>query len=181
MKYFSLLAFIILTACSQPKDYLVEQVKDGDTLVVSINGKSETVQLLGIDAPENTENPKLNLDINKKGMNKADLLTLGNLATDYLKAVLLLSDNRVDLQGDLSQRDKYGRIPMLVFGADALSLNEKMVAEGYAIVLNSAVLEPNFKTKLNTFESQAIKYMNGLWRSHRNLAQQWAGKTSLEN
>lgn len=180
MKYLSILftLFILnlITACSQePATYLVEQIEDGDTIIVNIDGKPERIQLAGIDAPENTENAKLKVDIEKKGLAKHDLLVLGNEAEKYLEALIYLSKNRVRLQADLQKRDKYGRIPAIVYDKDGMSLNKKMVAEGFAIVLNRFPLEQRFKTELGTAQQNAIFNRTGLWRSHRNTTIKWSG------
>ncbi len=181
MKKYQLILLTLLfsnwiTACSQSiASYVVESVEDGDTIVVNIDGKPERIQLVGIDAPENTDNAKLKVDIEKKGLAKADLLAIGEESARYLKALVYLSKNKVSLWADLQKRDKYGRIPAVVFDKDGMSLNEKMIAEGYATLLTRFPLEENLKKQLETAQKMAIDNRTGLWRSHRDITIKWSG------
>lgn len=185
MKYlsllFALLISIFVTSCSQETTgYLVERVEDGDTIVINIDGQAKRIQLVGIDAPENTENAKLKVDIEKKGLPKADLLNIGNEASKYLEALVYLSKNKVTLWADLEKKDQYGRIPAEVFDKDGMSLNEKMVAEGFAVVLTRFPLEESFKAKLESAQKRAIENRTGLWRSHRDITIKWSGREDVK-
>ncbi len=90
MKKLSIVMFLffMLSACSQKPGYVVEKIEDGDTIVVKIDGQSKRIQLSGIDAPEDTVNPKFKLDLKTRGLNKQELLGLGNAASDFLKSQL---------------------------------------------------------------------------------------------
>lgn len=167
-------AFLILS-CSQEPHYLVESIEDGDTLTINLNNQSQRIQMSGIDAPETAENAKLNLDIKVKKLSKDDLLEIGNLATDFLKTQISVGE-RVSLQGDLSKKDKYGRIPAIVIDKKGHSINESMVKEGYAILLDRYPLEASFKNKLEKAEEQARKGLKGLWKSHADITKVWSGK-----
>lgn len=99
--------------------YAVLRVVDGDTIAVSINDKSETIRLIGIDTPETVDPRK-------------PVQCFGKEASDKTKE--LLAGQRVVLEKDASQgeRDKYGRMLAYVFRADGLFVNEYLVAQGYA-------------------------------------------------
>ena len=157
---------------SQPT-YLVESIEDGDTIVINYNGKTQRVQLIGIDAPEDTQNPKLNLDSNRKGIKKSDLLELGRLSTDYLKE-LLASGQKVSLLGSLTQKDKYNRLPAIVINEKGESLNEKMVEAGYALLLTRFPISDTLKMVLETAQKKAKAEKKGLWKSHPELMKQWS-------
>ena len=75
----------------------VESVVDGDTIKVSMNGKVETLRLIGIDTPE-TKDPR------------KPVQCFGAEASR--KATELLAGQKVRLEADASQgeRDKYGRL-----------------------------------------------------------------------
>ncbi len=179
MKYISIACFLLiiqlLTACTDKPMYNVVSVEDGDTIILSINGKNERVQLKGIDAPEDTENPKLKVDLKRTGLDKEQLLTIGKQATQYLQSLIYLSKNQVSLWADLKQRDKYGRIPVVVFDKDGMPLNHKMIEEGYAIMLKNPSLEENLSNALQINQKKALLNRAGLWRSHRNTMIQWSG------
>ena len=153
--------------------YLVESVEDGDTLVIQYKGKSQRVQLIGIDAPEDTQNPKLNFDSNKKHIEKSDLLELGKLATEHLKT-LVQAGQKVTLQGNLTQKDKYNRLPAIVVNEKGKSLNKRMVEDGYALVLTRFALNGDLISILEKAEKKARSDKLGLWKSHSELMGKWS-------
>ena len=153
--------------------YQVESVEDGDTLVIQYKGKSQRVQLIGIDAPENTQNPKLNLDSKRKEIKKLDLLEIGKLATDHLKT-LVIAGQKVSLEGNLTQKDKYNRLPAVVINKKGESLNQKMVNDGYALLLTRFALNEDIRSSLEKSEKQARSDKSGLWKSHPELMEKWS-------
>lgn len=157
---------------SQPT-YIVESIEDGDTIVINYNGKNQRVQLIGINAPEDTQNPKLNLDSNRKGIKKSDLLELGRLSTDYLKG-LLAPGQKVSLLGSLTQKDKYNRLPAIVINENGESLNQKMVEAGYALLLTRFPISDTLKIALEAAQKKAKTERKGLWKSHPELMKQWS-------
>lgn len=162
-------------AYAQTQDYTVESIEDGDTItIINLDGESRRIQLSGIDAPEDTENAKLKLDIQKKGLSKEALLEIGELATGFLKREVA-AGQKVTLQGDLSKHDKYGRIPAIVINEQGSSLNLLMVREGYAILLRRYPLEESFKTALEEAEQHARSSNSGLWKSHPEIMEKWSG------
>ncbi len=96
----------------------VIRVVDGDTIVVSLNQKPETIRLLGINTPETVAPNK-------------PVACYGREASEYMKE--LLTDKVVKLEPDASQdnRDKYDRLLRYVF-LDDLLVNEELVRGGYA-------------------------------------------------
>ena len=158
--------------------YPVQSIEDGDTLLVEINGHSERIQLLGIDAPENTENPKFKLDVEQTGLAKMLLLDLGNLAAEYLQT-LVSEGEQITLQGDLSIKDRYGRIPAKAINNDGRELGEAMVQDGYAIALarDQFPEEQDYMHRLDRLERFSRKSANGLWGSHRETVRAWYDRT----
>ena len=165
----------LLAAVANADPYTVHQIEDGDTLVILMDNKPERVQLLGIDAPEDTLNPKLTRDMQRTGLDEQTLLNLGNAATDHLKS-LIVPDQQVALTGDLKKRDKYGRISLIISHAGDRSLNEAMVADGYAIVLQRQPLEASFKALLTQHEAEAIAERSGLWKKYYTDFMNWSGR-----
>ena len=142
--------------------YSVESVEDGDTIVIQYMGKSQRVQLIGIDAPEDTQNPKLNLDAKRKKINKDDLLDMGTTSTNHLKT-LIQKGSKVSLQGNLSQKDKYNRLPAIVINEKGESLNQAMVEAGYALLLTRFSLNENLLISFKKAQEQAKSQKLGLW------------------
>lgn len=107
--------------------YKVVRVVDGDTFVVDFNGKEEKVRLIGIDTPESVHPD-------------ADRNTAaGVTASDYTKA--LLKGKSVELEFDVQERDKYGRLLAYAY-VDGYMLNKKLLEDGYAVV---STYPPNVK------------------------------------
>ncbi len=105
---------------STEADYFrVTKVIDGDTLAVEINGRTETLRLIGINTPE-TVDPRRPVEC------------FGKEASAKAKSVLAGAHVRVE--GDSSQdaRDKYGRMLAYVILSDGTNFNKLMIADGYA-------------------------------------------------
>ena len=120
----------------------IDKVVDGDTIDVTIDlgfdlYKKERVRLAGIDTPE-----KRTRDLEEKA--------LGIDATNWMKGTLedtINGDNeliiRTELKGGVG---KYGRLlGWLYVGDEELSLNEQMIAEGYAWAYDGGSKNKNFK------------------------------------
>jgi len=175
--YYTLIALCLAipaVANAQNQDFIVENIEDGDTLnIINADGESQRIQFSGIDAPEDTENAKLKLDMQNKGLSKEDLLEIGELATAFLKSKVTVGQ-KITLQGDLSQRDNYGRIPAIVLNDKGKSLNLLMMREGYATLLTRYPLEEAFKASLEEAEQHARASNSGLWGSHPEVMATWS-------
>jgi len=99
--------------------YNVIKVVDGDTIDVSINGKTKRLRLIGINTPE-TVDPRTVVQC------------FGKEASD--KAKELLTGKKVSLEADSTQGelDKYSRLLRYVFLEDGTNFNLYMIKEGYA-------------------------------------------------
>src|SRR5215813_13306337 len=82
----------------------ITRVVDGDTLAVSLNGKTEKIRLIGIDTPEKYESEKLHRDSARSGQDEATLRTLGQHASDFT-ARLVHPGDPVQLEYDQQERD----------------------------------------------------------------------------
>lgn len=102
-----------------PTLQLVEKVVDGDTIKVRIGGKTETVRLVGINAPESVDPRKT---VECFGREAAARLTE------------LVADRQVTLQVDDTQadRDRYGRLLRFVFVEDQ-DVGLQLLQEGYVL------------------------------------------------
>jgi micrococcal nuclease len=98
---------------------IVSRVVDGDTIKVLIQGKEDTVRLIGIDAPETMDPDKPIQCFGKEASNVAKKVLAG-------KTIILESDST---QGD---RDEYGRLLRYVFLQDGTNFDEFMIDKGFA-------------------------------------------------
>jgi len=174
----SALLFLLLSSAPRADDVrvVIEQVEDGDTVVAQIDGNTERLQLVGIDAPEDTDNAKLQRDEKVTGLSRERLLVMGAESSGHLRSLLPVGTT-VTLSGNLKRRDRYGRIPVVLQTDDGVSINETMVADGYAVVLGRYPLDTALKARLQTLESAAIAGNKGLWGRYRDSTVAWSGRT----
>ncbi|GED13762.1 thermonuclease family protein [Aneurinibacillus migulanus] len=130
----------------------VTKVVDGDTFKAKINGKEESIRLIGIDTPETVHPNK-------------PVQPYGPEASAYTKK--RLDGQTVTLEFDVQQRDKYGRLLAYVWLGNAKNpkaemLNQTLVKEGYAQV---ATFPPNVKytDSFVKLQKQARDAEKGLW------------------
>lgn len=140
-----------------PKDELlvgplyVNYVIDGDTLLIDIDGKSEKVRTIGIDAPESVASEESNKVNTEEGL----------IASNRAKE--LLEHKYVYLEYGEDKYDQYGRILAYVFLEDKKTLFETvMLKEGLAKIL---IFEPNTKYEKELINSQTEAKNNkqGFW------------------
>jgi micrococcal nuclease len=145
-----------VVACTAPAEpaggaAVVVEVIDGDTIEVAIQGREETVRLLGIDTPE------IHVDT---GVPEC----FGPEASRFT-ASLLPSGTEVRLERDIVGRDHYGRLLAHVRRlADGLAVNEELLRRGYARPLTIA---PN-KARAERYVAASIAAEAsglGLWRA----------------
>ena len=129
---------------------VVERVVDGDTIIARIGERSETVRLIGLDAPESVAPTR-------------PVQCFGTEASLFLAAVLP-AGTEITLLRDAEARDIYDRLlGYVVRSHDGLFVNLEMVAAGYAAVLT---YPPNdhYAAVLDRAEAEAVASGRGLWR-----------------
>jgi len=101
----------------------VRSIYDGDTIRVDIDlgfniwSMNSPVRLAGLDAPE------VRGDERVEGLKSRDWL-----------ALQIPVGTRIFIQTTKDSREKYGRYLATIYMADGTNLNEKMLAEGLAVV-----------------------------------------------
>ena len=120
----------------------INKVVDGDTIDVTIDlgfdlYKKERVRIAGVDTPE-----KRTRDLEEKA--------LGLDATYWMKKQLddtIKGDEELIIRTELKGgTGKYGRLlGWLYVGEDDISLNEKMITEGYAWAYDGGTKQKNFE------------------------------------
>jgi micrococcal nuclease len=129
--------------------YEVTKVTDGDTIHVLMDGRDETVRLIGINTPETVDNRRSVQCFGKEASARMKELAKG-------KIVRLEYDETQDL------RDAYGRILAYVYLEDGQMLNRKMVAEGYAY--EYTYMKPyQYQHEFRELQTFARTSSRGLW------------------
>lgn len=139
----------------------VTYVYDGDTIKLD-NG--ERVRLIGIDAPEAHDNDKLLRDVRRRHSDGKTQLAMGREASRFARS--LLAGQRVRLEFDVEQRDKYGRSLAYLYLPDGTFVNEKIIREGYAYPLT---IPPNVRhaREFQRWFDEAREAKRGLWSDER--------------
>lgn len=133
---------------AQPGLAHVDHDVDGDTIDVTIGGKSETVRFIGIDTPE-THDPR------------KPVQCFGEAAAAHTKALLEGKNVRLEPDSADSDRDKYGRLLRYVYLPDGTLVNAEIISDGYAFAYTVFPF-----TRLSEFQAleQAARSANrGLW------------------
>lgn len=140
-----------LTANAAPSQTLaatVVRVVDGDTVVVSIKGRRETVRLIGVDTPE-TVHPTVGVE------------PFGPEASAFTKS-LLPPGTEARLEFDVQERDRYGRLLAYVYLPDGRMVNAEILRAGMGQLLT---VTPNVK-HVDLFvrlQREAREAGRGLW------------------
>lgn len=100
----------------------VQQVHDGDTVTILMDGRRYRTRLIGMDAPEMGQEP------------------WGRRAKRHLQELLKGSDKKVFVETDRTAYDKYDRLLAYLWLDDVRMLNELMVKDGYAVLFT---IQPN--------------------------------------
>ena len=121
----------------------VVNVVDGDTIKIETG---ETVRYIGIDTPESVDPRKPVQCFAKEASLKNEELVLGKTA---------------ELEKDITDKDKYGRLLRYIWIEDQL-VNEILVREGYAYSLS---FPPDVKYQDRFIEAQRLarQEQKGLW------------------
>lgn len=128
----------------------VSRVIDGDTVIVSGDGRSQDVRVLGIDTPETVDPRK-------------PVGCYGPQASAFTKH--LLTGRRVRLEYDRQLHDRYGRFLAYVYLEEPrgeMFVDARLVQLGYARILS---IPPNTRhaALLAQLQQQAALAGRGLW------------------
>jgi len=156
---FLLCLLLILTLYADETATVVDVV-DGDTLMVEYNSKKESINLLGIDAPESVMNRKAEIDSRTAGESLLTITFKGIDAKRFVERIVKKGDIVV-MAFDVQIRDQEGKLQGYVYLSDGRMLNEEIVRAGYAKV---AVAPPNMKYQERFIEAykEARIYRRGL-------------------
>jgi len=147
-------------------------VEDADTLSVLIDGETVRLQLAGIDAPEDVQNPKLQRDLERTGMPADQLLALGVAASEGARS-LLPQFAPFLVRYDPEARDRYGRVPGDLIDREGRRFSLRLVEEGLArpLPVDGGAEAADFAAAAAAARAAG----RGLWGSHPEAFAAWAG------
>lgn len=121
---------------------IVDEVIDGDTITVLLDGVPYNVRYIGIDAPETND-------------------ASGRIATEA--NVALVNGQRVYLEADQTDTDQYDRLLRYVYLPDGRMVNEELVRAGHAL---SVAYPPDTTHQVDFDAAQAAAQQDiaGLWQ-----------------
>ena len=133
----------------------ITKVVDGDTMHILIDGKEETIRLLLVDTPE-TVSPS------------QPIQPFGPEASSFAKRTL--NGKKVEIEIDVSERDKYGRLLCYLYIGDQM-FQEMLLEQGLARV--AYIYPPNVKyvDEFRNIQRKAQLKAKGIW-SIENYAQE---------
>lgn len=135
---------------SQEELVSVKKVVDGDTIQVTINGKIETIRLIGINTPEIVDLRKPVQCFGKEASNKTKERLTGRLV-------------RLESDPTQSDRDTYKRLLRYVFLENGTLFNKLLIQEGYAYEYTYKDNPYMYQDEFKKAEKEARRQKKGLW------------------
>lgn len=134
MRVLAIVLVWLLITSGAGRPAAVVEITDGDTLIVELAGKRESVRLIGVDTPESWA---------RSGGKWTHIdEPYASEAADFLAA--MLAGRALTLTFDAGERDRYGRLLVYAW-ADGIFVNAQLLRWGYGRLLiippNSALAE----------------------------------------
>lgn len=126
----------------------VISVVDGDTIKVLIGNKEEKVRFLLVDTPE-TVSPRVGVQ------------PFGKRASNYTKN-LLTKGTKVQIEKDVSERDKYGRLLAFVY-VNGQMINKLLLEQGLARVAYIYAPNTRYVDEFREIQDKARNEKKGIW------------------
>lgn len=130
--------------------YLVQQVVDGDTVELRIDGRMQKVRLIGMDTPEVVDPRKVVQCFGREASTQAHKLLEGQTV-------------RLEYDVQVGERDKYGRLLGYLFLPDGTNYAEKMIRDGYAHEYTYQGQAYKYQANFKSAEAEAQTSSRGLW------------------
>ena len=144
-------AICVAAELPAPISATVIRAVDGDTLKISIDGREDTVRLIGVDTPE-TVHPNKPVEF------------FGREASAFTHR--MVDGKTVRLEFDQASaatkhRDRYGRLLAYVFLPDGTLLNSEIIRQGYGHAYTKYLFSK--KQEFVAIEREAREARRGLW------------------
>lgn len=129
--------------------YKVLRVVDGDTIVVEVEGKSESIRMIGVDTPE--------LNDSRTGVQ-----CFAKEAAEKTKALVTGKNIFLEKDGSQGERDKYKRLLGYVFLENGAFVNKALIAGGFAHEYTYDN-EYKYQKQFKAAQAEAKEGAVGLW------------------
>lgn len=129
--------------------YPVIKVVDGDTLTIDLNGKAETIRLIGMNTPE-TVDPRKPVEC------------FGVEASNMAKELLTGRQVFIEMDPTQGERDKYGRLLAYAYRDDGFFFNKSMILSGYAYEYTYNI-PYKYQSEFKEAQRNAEANQRGLW------------------
>lgn len=133
---------------TQPGYYHVVGVSDGDTVKVAMNGKTESIRMIGVDTPESVKP-------------NSPVQCYGQEASDFTKKELTGKTVRLETDPIGDNRDRYDRLLRYVYLADGTLWNQKLIEQGYGFAYLS--FQFGKQADFAATQAKAQETKAGLW------------------
>lgn len=141
------------------KVWKVRDVVDGDSFFLTNDTR---VNLIGVDAPELINSPKLLKDARHMHQSPYAIKTMGRRSRNFLEQ--LIGEKKVLLDADTLYKDEKGNWWAHVSLEDGTSVNAEMIREGFAV----SIEDPGnlkFADQYLALEEEARESYRGLWKN----------------
>lgn len=133
---------------NQPGLYEIVRFSDGDTIAVNMNGREETVRMIGVDTPETHAPGK-------------PVQCYGPAASAYTKQLIGTQKVRLEADPANQNRDRYDRLLRYVYLPDGQLVQASIIQNGYGFAYTSFPFTK--KDEFVTLEASAKTEAKGLW------------------
>jgi micrococcal nuclease len=149
----------------QPGLYSIERFVDGDTIVVDMDGKKETIRMIGVDTPE-THKPN------------SPVQCYGPAAAAYTKNLIGISQVRLQADSKSTNRDRYNRLLRYVYLPDGRMVEEETIKNGYGFAYTDFPFDKS--GDFTKYQDQARASTKGLWQNCKPFRLE-SGRWQTEN
>ena len=138
----------------------VLRVVDGRTVIVRLKEQEKTVRLLGLITPSGHD---------------VRTLRLSELSKEFLTQLLTNGWVYLELDSAVPSPDKESRVIAYAYRQDGLFVNERMIAEGFAVL--DARMKFLYADRFREAQVKAAKSDRGLWGRADSQAANWGSQT----
>lgn len=149
----------------EPGLYNIDHFIDGDTIAVKMNGKTESIRMIGVDTPE-THKPN------------SPVQCYGPAAAAFTKNLIGTQQVRLQADADSTNRDRYNRLLRYVYLPDGRMVETELIKGGYGFAYTDFPFTK--KAEFVADQTAARDAQKGLW-GNCSPFQESSGRWQTEN